>query len=556
MFNTAAKFCLVMAASSIQNFSYLDYLNNSDIEDNDDNSDNSCDSEEETGDIEEESETISENGWHLVTRETDIPPEFKQFYGISGPTSVESLDGHTELDYGNMCLTDGLMHMLAYFTNVRAHQCSDSFREVTLPEMRKFLALTLLMGIVKKPRIRDYWSTNPLLEMPIFASENSLSRDRYFEILRFIRFGDYSQEFDLLNDPLAKMRPFIDEVQHICKSSYLPYQDISIDETLLLFKGRLVFRQYLPSKRSRYGIKTFALCDSKNGYFWNFITYVTASKMDFCIPHAITDPLSMTEKLVVHLSSPLFGLNYHLTTDNYFTSLRVAQILYQNGMSFSGTWRSNRGVPTTLQKKTQAANSSMFMRKNEVLAVKWTEKKSSAKKDIFLIDTKGCASTERVLRRKKGGAAEEVFKPTTVLRYNKNMGGVDRSDSTCERYDPTRKSLNWMVKYGIHLIHRLLINSHVIYTESGGELTLLDFTLKYVEQTLKSTGSGRRSLAKRVRTKGHQPVVIPPTAKKNKPTRKCRLCSKNNHRKESRYMCPDCPSSPALCVTCFSEFHR
>ena len=41
----------------------------------------------------------------------------------------------------------------------------------------------------------------------------------------------------------------------------------------MLYKGRLTFKQYIPSKRSRFGIKLFVLCDCKTGTILDFIVY-------------------------------------------------------------------------------------------------------------------------------------------------------------------------------------------------------------------------------------------------------------------------------------------
>jgi hypothetical protein len=42
---------------------------------------------------------------------------------------------------------------------------------------------------------------------------------------------------------------------------YLPNQDISTDVPLTLQKGYPSFKQYLPLKASKFGIKTYELCD-------------------------------------------------------------------------------------------------------------------------------------------------------------------------------------------------------------------------------------------------------------------------------------------------------
>jgi hypothetical protein len=49
----------------------------------------------------------------------------------------------------------------------------------------------------------------------------------------------------------------------------MPYRNLSIDESLIKFKGRLSWKQYIPSKRSRFGMKTFTIVDAKTGFILN-----------------------------------------------------------------------------------------------------------------------------------------------------------------------------------------------------------------------------------------------------------------------------------------------
>lgn len=49
--------------------------------------------------------------------------------------------------------------------------------------------------------------------------------------------------------------------------------DITIDESLLLYKGRLGSIHYVPNKRARFGIKNYMLCDSYYGYIWHKVFY-------------------------------------------------------------------------------------------------------------------------------------------------------------------------------------------------------------------------------------------------------------------------------------------
>ena len=108
-----------------------------------------------------------------------------------------------------------------------------------------------------------YWSSDPLLKMPIFNTV--MTRNRFQIILSFLHFAN-NANYDA-NDPkrdkLFKIRPIMDCLISKFKSVYMPGEHISIDEELLLWKGRLSFKQYIANKRSRFGIKLFSLCESK-----------------------------------------------------------------------------------------------------------------------------------------------------------------------------------------------------------------------------------------------------------------------------------------------------
>ena len=56
---------------------------------------------------------------------------------------------------------------------------------------------------------------------------------------------------------------------------------------------------------------------------------------------------------------------------------------------------------------------------------------------------------------------------------------------------------------------------------------------------------------------GHRATLLPPTSKKRTPTRRCRLCWAHGRRKETRYQCLQCPTTPGLCAgQCFVMFHQ
>ena len=51
-------------------------------------------------------------------------------------------------------------------------------------------------------------------------------------------------------------------------------KNISVDESMIPFKGRLQFKQRMPLKPVKYGIKLFEVCESKTGYCMKFSVYL------------------------------------------------------------------------------------------------------------------------------------------------------------------------------------------------------------------------------------------------------------------------------------------
>ena len=48
---------------------------------------------------------------------------------------------------------------------------------------------------------------------------------------------------------------------------------MTVDEQLVCFRGRCPFRQYIPSKPGKYGIKIWAICEANTSYAWKMQVY-------------------------------------------------------------------------------------------------------------------------------------------------------------------------------------------------------------------------------------------------------------------------------------------
>ena len=91
---------------------------------------------------------------------------------------------------------------------------------------------------------------------------------------------------------------------------------LCVDESLMLFKGTLSFKQYVPSKRSRFGIKYFALVDQDTKFLVKLVVYMGK--------HSRIGTPSMVKEYgyggatVIHLLQGYLGRNHKLVVDNFF----------------------------------------------------------------------------------------------------------------------------------------------------------------------------------------------------------------------------------------------
>ena len=123
----------------------------------------------------------------------------------------------------------------------------DDWNPVDVPEMKKFVGVLLMMGVVRLPSYQKYWSTDPFYNNK-FAS-SAMTRDRFLSILRFWHFGNQD---DFPGDRLGKVRYLINHVNDTTSNLYTP--DLSLDESMVLWRGRLVFREYIKGRKHKYGI--------------------------------------------------------------------------------------------------------------------------------------------------------------------------------------------------------------------------------------------------------------------------------------------------------------
>ena len=237
--------------------------------------------------------------------------------------------------------------------------------EITMTEIRAFIGLIIQMGLTQLSDLKDYWSTHTTLNLPFFRSV--FSRDRFFQIFWMLRVGDSS-----CHNKRSKIQPFIDLLVPLFQQHLNPAQELSIDESMIAFCGRVGFRQYIRGKPQPWGIKAYVLSESRTGYMYNLLIYY--GKETQLIVKA---GLNHTTNVVLTLMNPLRGLGHDLYTDRFYTSPILAEELLNIQTTLTGTVMCNRKqMPAAVRSRKQKRGDVDTYCKGNMVVMNWTDKRT------------------------------------------------------------------------------------------------------------------------------------------------------------------------------------
>lgn len=430
------------------------------------------------------------NTW---VKDNNRPPIVLPFTGTPG-LAVDKPT--TPLGFLQLFFTRELLEYFTDETNRYALQCFRSrgkecdWCNVTVVDIAHYLGLTILMGVLPAARQWMYWAVGKPYYVPIFTA--TMPYRRYKQIARYFHFCNNEALIDP-SDRLAKVRTVMEYLVEKFKAYYLPNKELSLDEGVLGWRGRLIFKVYNPDKPDKYGIKLYILCEAKSGYVFNFSVY-----------HGVGTTIKET---VTSLIDPIKHCGYTVYMDNFYNSVSLADTLYHEcGTHCCGTLRLPRGAPKDLQKVVKdpkfPVHEVEYRRKDNTFIVCWKDKRL-----VSMISTCHNAATHKVtLKRKKkiGGRTRmekiTVDRPKMIHDYNKNMSGVDHFDQMVKYYKFVRRTPRWTKKMISFLLQMAMFNAHHLYTlyytpEKKTRKT------KVVERTVDGTTTSTTTVEKEVQKK-------------------------------------------------------
>ncbi|XP_039550046.1 piggyBac transposable element-derived protein 4-like, partial [Pimephales promelas] len=388
----------------------------------------------------------------------------------------------------------------------------DDWKDFDVTDLQAYIGLLILAGVYKSKGEATASLWNADTGRAIFPATMSLKTFHVFS--RVIRFDDKeTRQGRRERDKLAAIRDVWDKWVQRLPFLYNPGPHITVDECLVPFRGRCPFRQYIPSKPAKYGIKIWAACDAQSSYAWNMQVYTGKSPGE-------APEKNQGMRVVLDMAEGLNGHN--ITCDNFFTSYALGEELLKKKVTMLGTVRKNKPeLPSELlAMKNRKVTSSMFAFTEKATVVSYCPKKG---KNVLLMSTmhKDAVLSDR-----------EDRKPQMVLDYNETKGGVDNLDKVTATYSCRRMTARWPLVIFFNIIDVSAYNAFVLWREinkdwNSGKLSRRRIFLEQLGYELVKPHIERRRCLPRASTAAatvvndiqmetHTPLVQTPSRKRGR----------------------------------------
>ena len=428
------------------------------------------------------------------------------------------------------------------------------WRETTADEIKAFISIEIAMGLTVTADRADHWSQHWLVGGNF---GKIMSYNRYTLLKMCLHFADNNGQKPKDHpeyDPLYKVRTVLDKCSATYLANIIPGKKVAVDESMLKYKGRLYFKQYLPMKPVKWGIKLFALCDSETGAVLKFFVYTGKSNNG--------ESGGATKDIVMNLLEPLLGKGHIVYMDNYYTSPELVAELKLAHTGATGTVRANRRkLPPsikTVSNSLKRGEAAKYWSTDHMTAFAWHDVKRVHV--LSSVDNIGTTRTQ-IRSGKEPTGFRNVEKPSSIVDYNKFMGGVDRFDQLASYNNYPHRSYKWYQVIYHFCIEAALVNGFIFCKGKDSHLTQKKFRLDVIDSLLQ-TGDYTPFTQSRKTTPNVDPALrlktrcFPAKYENTKHYPDCRACSdrKNGRRRQTHYYCKTC-NVPLCADKCFEAYH-
>jgi len=507
-----------------------------------------------------EEEDNQDGQWEACEEDFTLPGPIPVF---EEPTGLKAnLEGFKEpADFFNLFLDDKYLEDVCDYTDYYYKTYKEARAKTKNPKKKRdshhwqwrkpdiivlkaFLGILLLMGIIHKPRIEDYWSSSILWGTP--GISEVMSHDQFRLILRNLAFALGRNK----KDRLHKIRPLMEKIINTSRSLYAPKEFLSIDESMVKFNGRNTMKVFMPLKPIRYGFKVYMLTEASTGYVLSWVMHQGQKS-------TVIDTLSL-------LVDGYENKGFTISMDRFYTTIDAMLYLTDLGFSVYAAAMKNR-----IKKNNQMTKDLKALKKGEIrfyysyayqiLLSCWYDSKV-----VLVLSNTGDSSLETVIRNRKDTNRKhkkvEIDCPQNICIYQKTARGVDHFDQMLSYYVPDHRSVKWYIRVCNHLLGVALHNSYRLYllTQTRGKPKPY---LEFVKSVIKSLIEGLRKRKMILPTpdrKSALPMMLEASLEDCKLVYSgqapCVICALNKQKKRTNYMCKTHQKS--VCILECYDFHR
>lgn len=426
-----------------------------------------------------------------------------------------------------------LLEIIVKWTNAEGNRVFDKeWKPIDIIELKKFIGLLLLIGVYKSKNetVSELWSIKNGRQ--IFR--DIMSRNRFTSILRVIRFDDAAERRKRRStDKLEPIRECFELWNSYLQDPYIPNWSMTVDEQLVSFRGKCPFRQYMPSKPGKYGLKFWVICDSVTSYAWKLELYT--GKNEVRESH-------QGENVVKRLTKEIENSGRNITCDNFFTSYALATHLTSKKLSLIGTIRKNKPeLPAVFTNpKHRSVYSTLFGFQEKATIISYCPRKGRI---VTLLSTMhNTYDIDNSLEKK----------PQIILDYNKTKGGVDTMDKMVRTYSVKRMTRRWPLIVFYNMIDISAMNAYIIWLSLNAECDpkmkkRRNFIIQLAEELV---GEGGIAVSTSTSEQLYANSFEPPRKKS-----RCHICPSKKDRK-TRTLCKKCTKnvcgehSVVICTSC------
>ncbi|XP_069017652.1 piggyBac transposable element-derived protein 4-like [Embiotoca jacksoni] len=372
------------------------------------------------------------------------PPEGTE--AEPGPTAYAASHARDIASTFSLFVTPAIEKIILEMTNLQGfRRYGEGWKAMKETDLRAYIGLLILAGVYRSrgETAASLWDAES--GRVIFRATMPLKV--YHTYSRFLRFDDReTRPARRAADKLAAVREVWDTWAERLPLLYNPGPEVTVDEQLVPFGGRCPFRQYMPSKPAKYGIKSWVACDARSSYAWKMQVHTGK-------PRSGGSEKNQGMRVVLDVTEGLGGRN--VTCDNFFTSYELGRELLKRNVTMVGTVRKNKPElpPALLTPKDRRVFSSKFAFTPTTALVSYFPKKN---KNVLLMSTR---HTEAAV------SDRDDRKPAIILDYNCHKGGVDNLDKVIGTYSCRRMTARWPLVVFHNIIDVSSYNAFVIWRE-------------------------------------------------------------------------------------------